>query len=219
MCGRFALFSPPETLVQHFGLAEVPQIAPRYNIAPSQPIAIIRLDPSGSRWLSLAHWGLIPSWSEEPKTGFSTFNARAETVAVKPAFRQAFRQRRCLVPADGYYEWQQTGDRHKQPYFIHRQDHAPLAFAGLWELWERGGQAIESCTIIVTDANATTRAIHERMPVVLAPGDYARWLAPIPGRVDQDLLASCPADWLACRPVSNRVGNPRNDDPQCVQAI
>jgi len=218
MCGRFALFSPATILAGHFGLSGMPDLAPRHNIAPSQPVAIIRQTPAGSRPLTLAHWGLVPSWSAEPKSHFSSFNARAETVAVKPAFRQAFRQRRCLIPADGYYEWQTEGKR-KQPYFIFRQDREPLAFAGLWERWEREGQTIESCAIIVTDANTATRPIHDRMPVILAPEDYTRWLSPVSAEAAQALLAPCPADWLACHPVANRVGNPRIDDPRCIQPV
>lgn len=218
MCGRFARFSPADTLAKHFGLADAPGLAPRHNIAPGQAVAIIRPDASGGRGLDLAHWGLVPSWSAEPKSRFSGFNARAETVAAKPAFRQAFRQRRCLIPADGYYEWKTEG-RCKQPYFIYRQDRQPFAFAGLWERWERAGQVIESCAIIVTEANATTRAIHERMPVILAPADYARWLSPLSAEAAQTLLAPCPAVWLTCHPVADRVGNVRIDDPRCIQPV
>jgi putative SOS response-associated peptidase YedK len=218
MCGRYALFSPAETLAGHFKLDETPKLAPRHNLAPGQPIAIIRQDAAGRRVLSQAHWGLVPSWSAEPKTAFSAFNARAETVAEKPAFRQAFRQRRCLIPADGYYEWQTEG-RRKQPFFIYRQDRAPFAFAGLWERWERGGQVLESCAIIVTEANAATRAIHARMPVILAAEDCGRWLSPLSADAAQALLTPCPGDWLACHPVDGRVGNPRIDDPRCVLPV
>jgi putative SOS response-associated peptidase YedK len=217
MCGRFALFSPADIVARHFGLDETSALVPRHNLAPSQPVYIIRQQVDGRRVLGMADWGLIPAWSAEPKCGFSTFNARAETVATKPAFRQAFQLRRCLIPADGYYEWHTQG-RQKQPYFIYRQDRSPFAFAGLWERWERGGPVLESCTIIVTGANARTRAIHDRMPVILAPEDYSRWLLPASAESAQALLVPCASDCLAYHAVADFVGNPRNDDPRCMQA-
>jgi putative SOS response-associated peptidase YedK len=149
MCGRFTLRTPPHLLAKQFQLDDVADLAPRYNIAPTQDVAVVRLNPSTEkRELSMLRWGLIPFWAEDPKIGYSTINARAETVATKPSFREAFKKRRCLVVADGFYEWQKT-DGQKQPYLIHLKDNSPFAFAGLWERWRKGEQAIESCSSVV----------------------------------------------------------------------
>jgi putative SOS response-associated peptidase YedK len=162
----------PHLLAKQFQLDDVADLAPRYNIAPTQDVAVVRLNPSTEkRELSMLRWGLIPFWAEDPKVGYSTINARAETVATKPSFREAFKKRRCLVVADGFYEWQRT-DGQKQPYLIHLKDNSPFAFAGLWERWRKGEQAIESCSIIVTEPNAVLEPIHDRMPVILSPEDY-----------------------------------------------
>jgi putative SOS response-associated peptidase YedK len=154
MCGRFVLTSDPFTLAGHFGAGPLPDYQPSYNVAPSQAIAIV-MQQAGERCFARAWWGLIPSWAKEVKTGFSTINARAETVASKPAFRTAFRQRRCLVPADGWYEWQALANtKAKQPWFIGPKAGKPLALAGLWGQWHRPeGGVLESCSIIVTEAN------------------------------------------------------------------
>ena len=169
MCGRFYLDTPRERLREQFALKQMPLLAARFNIAPSQDIAAIREGEAG-RELVLLHWGLIPHWAKEEKTKFSMINARAETVATKPAYRSAFRQRRSLVPASGFFEWKPTG-RGRQPYAVWLKDADLFAFAGLWEHWEGAdGKTIESCTIIVTDANELLRPIHDRMPVILTPG-------------------------------------------------
>ena len=211
MCGRFVLNRTPTEIADHFALSKTPEWTPRYNIAPTQHIPIIRA-PAGIRECSMARWGLIPAWSKEPKTEYSAFNARAETVSTKPAFRAAFRQRRCIIPADGFYEWVRSGTL-KSPYHISRNDSQPLAFAGLWERWEKAGQVVESCTIIVIEANALMRPIHDRMPVILAAEDYDRWLDP--SNVDpaklQLLLQPCPPQWLQAHPVSPAVNNSRNE--------
>jgi len=219
VCGRFTLRAPPEAVAEHFGLAEPPELSARYNIAPGQPVAAIRAGGGGeTRLCELRTWGLVPGWAEAPSIGHRMINARAETVAEKPAFRNAFRKRRCLIPADGFYEWA-PGPTPKQPYHIAREDGALFGFAGLWEAWRsEDGREVQSCTIVTTRANATLRRVHDRMPVILDAADYAAWLDP--GQRDaerlRELLAPCPEEWLVLQTVGLRVNNPRNDDPECV---
>lgn len=192
----------------------------RYNIAPTQSVAIVRPDESGRRSCAFARWGLIPSWSKDPKQVGMLINARAETVAEKPAFRSAFKKRRCLVLADGYYEWQALGKK-KQPYFIHRPDDAVFGFAGLWETWHGGdGPPVESCTIITTAANDGIGHVHDRMPVILDPREWDSWLAPAadPAAL-QVLLRPFPANGLVAEPVSTLVNTAKNDVPECVRPI
>lgn len=219
MCGRFNLRTPASELARLFGLIRAAELRPRYNIAPMQMVAAIRQADDG-RELTLLQWGLIPSWADDPKIGNRLINARAETVASKPAFRSAFKHRRCLIPADGFYEWKQTGRGVKQPFHIARRDGMPLALAGLWERWHQGdAAAIESCTIITTDANESLRELHDRMPVIIEPGDYARWLDPHeqPAEALLPLLAPCAPQVLEFYPVSRVVNNPRYDGPDCLQ--
>lgn len=222
MCGRFALYSNPQTLARRFGAQAPADLKARYNVAPTQTIQIVRQEGEG-RQFALARWGLIPHWAKEMDTGYSTINARAETVATKPAFRSAFRHRRCLVAADGFYEWQAVpGSKVKQPYFIGLRDQEPMALAGLWERWQSPeGDELESCSIIVTDANDLMRPIHDRMPVILDPTDWNSWLAPDAGDLGmlQSLLRPFPAEVMAARPVSTRVNSPRNDIPECLEAV
>jgi putative SOS response-associated peptidase YedK len=161
-------------------------------------------------------WGLIPSWAEDTKIGYRLINARSDSAATKPAFRSAFKKRRCLVLADGFFEWQKTGKTHKQPYWIRRKDGKPFAFAGLWEHWAKGEKPIDSCTILTTDANAVVRPVHDRMPVILERGDFERWLAVQPGQFDQELLRPAAEDCLTAQPVSERVNNARVDDAACI---
>jgi len=219
VCGRFTLRAPPEAVAEHFGLAEPPELSARYNIAPGQPAATIRANDGGETPVcELRAWGLVPAWAEGPAIGQRMINARAETVAEKPAFRSAFRQRRCLIPADGFYEWA-SGSKPKQPYHIAREDGALFGFAGLWEAWRsQEGRAVQSFTIVTTRANATLRRVHDRMPVILDPADYASWLDPGPGGALRlrELLAPCPEEWLILQTVGLRVNDPRNDDPECV---
>ena len=207
----------PAELAEIFELLRTPEVQPRYNIAPSQPVLAIR-ERDGARELAILQWGLIPAWSKLPKSG--PINARAETVATKPTFRNAFRRRRCLVPADGFYEWKKLGPRTKQPYFIHRPDNKPFAFAGLWEEW-RGpdGSSIESCTVITTDTNRKLAELHDRMPVVLEREDYAEWLDPANEDVEslQRLLVPAPDDFFELRPVSKTVNSPKNENPDCIE--
>jgi putative SOS response-associated peptidase YedK len=219
MCGRFVLKSKSADIASQFSLNEVPVLAPRYNIAPSQTIPTIRA-PAGTRECVLARWGLIPEWSKEAKTEYSTFNARAETVSAKPAFRAAFRHRHCLIPADGFYEWLRS-ETSKSPYYISFADNQPFAFAGLWERWEKEGQAVESCTIIVTEANDLMRPIHDRMPVILAVEDYDRWLDPkiVDAARLQSFLKPCPSKWLQAYPVSQAVNNSRNEGAELIKPL
>lgn len=219
MCGRFTLRTPAKDIAKVFDVA-VTAIEPRYNIAPSQPVVAVRLNPvRENRELAMLRWGLIPSWADDPKIGYRMINARAETAATKPAFRKAFAQGRCLVVADGFYEWQKADGR-KQPYFIHMKDDQPFAFAGLWEHWE-GNEAIESCTIIVTAANDLMQPIHDRMPVILGPDDYNMWLDPTcedKERLER-MLRPFGSSELEAYPVSQTVNKPGNDVEECVKRV
>ncbi|MBK1701872.1 SOS response-associated peptidase [Thiococcus pfennigii] len=215
MCGRFSLGVSPEDLWDFFGLDQAPDSVPRYNVAPSTSAIAIR-EIAGVRRADPLRWGLIPHWAKDARVGYSTINARAETVAIKPAFRDAFRRRRCLIPADGFYEWQpRPGSKVKQPYFISRTDGAPLAMAGLWERW-RGpvGEVVESCAVIVTAANRLLRPIHDRMPVLLDPEHFAAWLDPANDDTQAllALLRPYSSEPLRVVPVSRRVNDPRHDD-------
>lgn len=217
MCGRFNLRANSATLKEVFPLLEIPELTPRYNIAPTQSVAAVRLDDHGQR-VDMLRWGLIPFWAEDKKIGYKLINARADSVASKPAFRSAFRKRRCLVLADGFYEWQKT-DGKKQPYCIGRSDGRPFAFAGLWEHWDKG-EPINSCTIITTDANDVVRPLHDRMPAILLPTDFDRWLDPTAGAEElQSLLRPLAAELTRAYPVSTHVNNVKNDDPRCLEPL
>ena len=197
---------------------------PRFNVAPTQPIAVVRISPdspSPTRELSPLRWGLVPSWAKDPSIGNRMINARSETVAEKPAFRTAFRRRRCLIPADGFFEWQRQG-KAKQPFFIQMKDERPFAMAGLWETWEGPDHsAIESCTILTTQPNELMKPIHDRMPVILPAHAYDEWLDPEqtdPAAL-QKLLVSCDARQMKTHPVSTYVNRPTNEGPECVAPI
>ncbi|MEE8189595.1 MAG: SOS response-associated peptidase [Kiloniellales bacterium] len=223
MCGRYSLTSPLEELCEVFGFPERPNLAPHANIAPGQDVAAIRLgeDDSEPRRFVWLRWGLIPSWAKDPGMGGRMINARAETVAEKPTFRAAFRARRCLILADGFYEWRAEGGR-KQPYRIARPDGRPFAFAGLWERWQdpAGGEKVESCSIITTEANALLRGIHPRMPVILGEADFDSWLAPGTAReAARALLKPCAPEALVCYRVSARVNSPANDDLTLIEPL
>jgi putative SOS response-associated peptidase YedK len=222
MCGRFALFSSPSMLARRFGTETTPGMEARYNIAPSQAIPIVRKEGDERRF-AMAHWGLIPFWAKDAKIGYSMINARAETVAEKPAFRTAFKQRRCLIPADGFYEWQALpGAKTKQPWFVSLRNREPMAFAGLWEIWKSPeGRNLESCTIIVTAANDLTQPIHERMPVILAPEDWDTWLAPhqTNPKILKNLLQPYPGEEMTAWRVSMSVNNPKNDSEECTEPV
>ena len=219
MCGRFTRTTPIRVLATLFDFTEGPDLAPRYNIAPTQSIAAVRnVAEAPRRELAMLRWGLIPGWADDPKISYSLINARSETAATKPAFRAAFKARRCLILADGFYEWQKQG-KHKQPYCLRRQDGKPFAFAGLWERWHPGEEdAVESATILTTSANDAMKPIHERMPVILSPADYPRWLEPKTPRAElESLLVPCPSDELTAFPVSKWVNDPKHDDARCLE--
>lgn len=222
MCGRFSLGTPATTLAAQFELFEVPAWAPRYNIAPTQQAPTVLRAPSHpDRQFRPYRWGLIPSWAKDPGIGSQMINARAETVATKPAFRRAFRERRCLILADGFYEWQARG-RHKQPLFVRLANGRPFAFAGLWERWGGpDGTALDSCAIVTTTANDLLRPLHDRMPVILAPKDYDLWLDPSLQDVEclLPLLRPYPAEEMTAYPVSTRVNNPAHDAPDCIDPL
>ncbi|MFQ5931167.1 MAG: SOS response-associated peptidase [Nitrospiraceae bacterium] len=221
MCGRYGLYSSQERLIEHFGLAAAPPLKARYNIAPSDAVGIIRI-PSGydQRVWDQVTWGLIPHWAKDRTIGYKLINARAESVAEKPSFRDAFKYQRCLVPADIFYEWAAAGGK-KVPYAVRLQNQQPFAFAGLWDRWKDGEEVIESCTIITTGANDLLRPIHERMPVILPETDYERWLdrtTQNPAAL-QALLKPYPSNAMTTYPVSTRVNRPENDDRECIAPL
>lgn len=222
MCGRFTLRTSAKKVAKAFDVPEVPELFPRFNIAPTQPVAVVRRAADRpERELASLRWGLIPSWSEDAKTGARMINARSETAADLPAFRNAFRRRRCLIVADGFYEWQKLNGK-KQPYFIHLKDDQPFAFAGLWESWRiPDKQHIESCTILTTEANDLIRFLHDRMPVILRPADYDRWLDPAQEKVEElsPLLQPLPSEEMSAEAVSSLVNNARNEDPKCIEPL
>ncbi|HEV7902587.1 MAG TPA: SOS response-associated peptidase [Pyrinomonadaceae bacterium] len=220
MCGRFAQRSDPKRLAKEFKVAEVPQVEARYNIAPTQEILAVRELADGQE-MSFFKWGLVPSWAKDVSMGARLINARSETVQEKPSFRDAFKKRRCIIPADGFYEWQRTGGK-KQPFFFRMRDESPFGFAGLWDRWQDGeGKAIESCTILTTGANEVLRPVHDRMPVILHPEEYALWLG---GEERQrglltDLLRPYPAEAMVGYPVSPLVNSPRNKGAELTAEV
>lgn len=225
MCGRFSLRARNAAiLAEYFDLLDVPLLEPRYNIAPSQPAPVVRLKPDVAnprRELVLLRWGLIPSWAKDPAIGNRMINARAKSLAEKPAFRAAVRRRRCLIAADGFYEWQGAG-RSKQPYFIHFRDDRPFAFAGLWETWEGPDHsAVESCTIITTEASEFMRPIHDRMPVIVPPEVYNVWLDPALQNFDDiaALLVPFSSNEMEAYPVSTLVNNPSHEESGCIEPV
>jgi putative SOS response-associated peptidase YedK len=218
MCGRYTLKNPMDVLAEYFEVEDYPSsLTPSYNIAPTQEVAAV-VEEDEKRKLEMLRWGLIPSWAKDPAIGNKMINARAETVSEKPSFRAAFKKRRCLIVADGFYEWQKT-DNGKQPYHFKLKDSSPFAFAGLWETWDKEGEEIRSCSIVTTDANDLMNEIHHRMPVILHPENYGVWL-------DQgfdekealiDLLRPYPSDEMEAYPVSRRVNKPANNEPSVVE--
>ena len=218
MCGRFSLGVNLDDLIEAFpDFTFPPEIEPRYNVAPTQNVMVVPNHTAGH--VSFFRWGLIPSWAKDPSIGNRLINARAETLGEKPSFRAAYLRRRCLILADGFYEWQTIpGSKTKQPMYIQLATKKPFAFAGLWELWRPDDTPILSCTIITTEPNALLAPIHNRMPVILPPDAYARWLDPAeqkPAALN-DLLKPYPADLMAAYPVSRLVNSPTNDTPACI---
>lgn len=225
MCGRFVSATPPDQIAAYFG-AEEPEtlLEPSYNVAPTKDVYAVLSDGS-VRHVDAFHWGLVPLWAKDPKVGAKMINARAEGLATKSAYKAAFKRRRCLIPADGFYEWRKDPDApakaKKQPYFIHRRDGAPIAFAGLWEVWkgaDKDQEPLRSCTIITTTPNAKMAEIHDRMPVILPESAWDAWL----DRDNEDLdalgrlLVPCPPELITMHPVSTEVNNVRNDAPHLV---
>ena len=222
MCGRFTRKENFALLAKALGLDSFLQLDPSYNVAPSQMVACLRTRPETHQveYIPL-QWGLVPGWAKDPKIGYRMINARAETVAEKPSFRKAFARQRCLVLADGFYEWKREG-KSKQPYYIHFRDNRPFAFAGLWERWDKGGETpLESCALITTGPNELMKPIHDRMPVILDPQHYPLWL-------DSDehdraallpLLQPFSEEDMEAYPVSTLVNNPRSNSPQCVEPL
>lgn len=219
MCGRYQLHTPVAILQQAFRFSQRPNLEPRYNIAPTQSVPIVRRTTGDELELAMVRWGLVPFWAKELSVGARMINARAERVATAPSFRAAFKARRCLVPADGFYEWRKVEDaKRKQPYVIRRRDRQPFAFAGLWESWKGPDGPVETCTIITTQANATLASLHERMPVILEAADHERWLDP--GKpAAADLLKPAADDLLEVFPVSTRVNYVANEGADLIEPI
>jgi putative SOS response-associated peptidase YedK len=226
MCGRFVSASPPDELARYFGAENAsPELEPNFNVAPTREVYAVRAS-DGHRELTALRWGLIPFWAKDVKVGAKMINARSETVLDKPAFRRAIRRRRCLIPADGFYEWAKVpGHKKKQPYFIHRADGEPIVFAGMWERWrpddedesDSPSEVIESCTILTCGPNETMAAIHNRMPVLLPPTVWDDWLA---DTEDLDALAEllvpAPEELLTLRPVTPMVNSVANNGPELL---
>lgn len=224
MCGRFARRSTQQVLADWFGvdLEDMPWFAPSYNVAPQSVQPVVRWDrDTAHREFALMRWGLVPFWAKDAKMAYSTINARAEEVASKPAYREALKKRRCLVPADAFYEWHRVDAKSKTPFTIALTSGEPYAFAGLWESWRpKDGEPLETFTILTTDPNELMEPIHNRMPVILEPKDYDRWLEPgNPARPPVDLLRPYPAEQMHAWPVSDRVGNVRNNDLELLEPV
>ncbi len=228
MCGRYALTTPPDVLAAFFRLSLIPEYSLRYNVAPTQMSPIVRLgSASPGRELTLMRWGLIPSWAKDAAIGNRLINARSDSAASKPAFRSAFKRRRCVVPASGFFEWKAPKDAAngaaKQPYYIFRADGDPLALAGLFESWRpsESDDWVLSFTILTTDANAAMASIHDRMPVILEPEDLDRWIDPnvTDASAVSDLLKPAADGVLTMHPVSTRVNSPRNESPDLVAPL
>ncbi len=224
MCGRFALTTPQSAVVEHFSAQPVAGLAdegPRYNICPTQGILAVRLDEAGGRVLDRLRWGFVPHWAKSLNDGPLLINARAETLHEKPAFREACRARRCLIPADGFYEWRASAGKGKEPFFIHAPGrNAPLAFAGVWQVWRDPATAAEIATtaIVTCDANETLKPLHHRMPVVIPPDDYGLWLGE-EGKGAARLMRPAPDNLLACYPVDRAVNAARHDAPELMAPV
>jgi len=239
VCGRYTLTTPGDLIAELFELAEPPETIARYNIAPTQEVATVRGTGEGgradgperervagkTRELALLRWGLVPHWADDPSIGNRMINARAETAAEKPAFRTSFKRKRCLILADGFYEWQKLAGGTKQPWYFRLESAEPFAFAGLWARWKPrdadGEQPIDSCTILTTEANELVGKVHHRMPVILAPDAYDLWLDPDLGDREplEAVLGPFDPEKMIAYPVSTRVNSPANDDPRVIEPI
>jgi putative SOS response-associated peptidase YedK len=219
MCGRYELHTNPAAIALMFGLEHPPHIEPRYNIAPMQQVPIVRVNAAGERELVQVRWGLVPRWAKDPSIGARMINARGETAATKASFKTAYRRHRCLLPADGFYEWRQAAGGTKQPVRIGMRDDAPFGLAGLYERWlSPDGEPLDTCTILTTEANALLRPMHDRMPVIVAAEAFGRWLDP--AETDpHDLVAPFPAERMTFHAVSRKVNSVRNDDASCIEPL
>ena len=222
MCGRINLWMSSVDLAEIFELFREPEWLPRYNLCPMQQILTVRMHPKGVRLAEPVQWGLVPSWTKSPVTGPPLNNARCETITSKPSFSDSFRKRRCLIPANGFYEWKRLDHKSKQPWNIFRDDGQPLAMAGIWDHWQTlDGDTLESCAVITTEANEFMANIHDRMPVILAKSDWDHWLNPDvtdPGSLT-NLLVPCPNDWLRGNPVSSLVNSVNHDSVECIHPV
>ena len=218
MCGRFVLEHSPEQLMKAYRLSSVPELSPRYNIAPRQQIAVVRQQNGGDRDLTSLQWGLIPSWSKDSAIGYKMINARSETVHEKPSFKQAFHARRCIIPVSGFYEWEKRG-KEKIPYYIHLRDGDIMSLAGLWERWTSPeGKGLETCTILTMAANSLVKKLHDRMPVILHRAEFEVWLDRDIDDVNRltELFHPYPSDQLEMYVVASDVNSPTNDSPGCI---
>jgi len=220
MCGRYELHTHPAAIALAFGLAHPPDVHARYNIAPMTDVPIVRVNAAGQTELVRVRWGLVPRWAKDPTIGARMINARGETVAEKPSFRMAYRRHRCLLPANGFYEWMVVGageHPHKEPQHIGMVDGAMFGLAGLYERWRsEDGDVLDTCTIVTTEANTLLRPVHDRMPLIVAPEHYARWLDPASAEV-ADLIVPYPSKAMAFYPVSSRVNSVRHDDASLIE--
>ena len=219
MCGRYFLTTPGAVLAEAFGLAAAPELTPRWNVAPSQRVPIVRASAAGGRELALVRWGLVPFWAKEAAIGNRLINARGESLGEKPAFRDSYRKRRCLVPADGFYEWQKVGAV-KQPWLLRLRGGGVFGLAGLWSSWRdpASGEPLESCAIVTTTPNELAATVHDRMPVLLPRARYDAWLDPAAGPSElAPLLAPYPAGEMEAYPVSKLVNSPARDEPGCIE--
>lgn len=228
MCGRYGRRADKQRIAEWFhthdtNVFDESTYSPTFNVAPQSLQPIVRIDrDTGQRELTIMRWGLVPFWAKDAKVAYSTINAKAETIATSPAFREAFKRRRCLVPAEWFYEWHKIDAKTKQPFAIGLQDGGLFGFAGLWDVWKDqiSGQTLETFTVVTTDANELMQPLHNRMPVILKPADYDRWLDPgDPARPPVDLLRPFDAEQMKAWKVSARVGNVRNNDAQCVESL
>jgi putative SOS response-associated peptidase YedK len=219
MCGRYELHAHPAAIALAFGLEHPPHVRPRYNVAPMQDVPIVRRNAAGERELVQVRWGLVPRWAKDPSIGNRMINARGETAATKPAFRNAFHRHRCLLPANGFYEWRTGPDGRKLPLWLGMKDGGLFGFAGLFERWlSPDGQPLDTCTILTTSANALIGQLHDRMPVIVAPEDYERWLDPDDASPDE-LVKPFDGERMTYYPVSTKVNSVRNDDPTCIERM
>ncbi|HEX3998503.1 MAG TPA: SOS response-associated peptidase [Pirellulales bacterium] len=220
MCGRYTLRASPQQMALAFHVNMAIDLHPRYNIAPTQQAPVVRSLADGNRELAELRWGLIPRWATDRSIGSRMINARSETAATKPAFREAMRERRCLIPADGFYEWQKQGGQ-KHPMFVHCRDDAPFAFAGLWEHWtDEQHQPLETFTILTAPANDQLRPLHDRMPIIIRPENYQRWLDPtMTDAAAVEIFLADPPEDLVLQPVGSRVNSVANDDPTCIVPV